>query len=532
MPILVVVALLAAAPAWGASAQDSKRTTFLLSRAVDGGFANGPSRNPVVSHDQRYARWMAFESDASNLVEGDANGFTDVFVVRRAAPYGRNGTPWAPGPLQNATAGANGRSFGPSLDGDAHHRPRCLAFVSEASNLVGGDTNGVADAFVRDLDSGAVTRVSVGTGGREANGATHEVSIDGACERVAFISEATNLAHGGGGPAAWRTARTSAPAPGVRQAYVRVIGGEGHDRGFRGLTFLASASDRGRPANAGVRELTIARDGKSVAFTTAAANLDRRDLNRADDVYLRRFTRKFVHLGHGRGMQTLRFDTRLVSATDAGRSGNGPSRHPSLSDTGRFVAYETDATNLLARDSNGVTDIARADMARARPVQAWVSRSAHSGVANAASARPVISGAGEFVLFDSEATNLKPSASVRSDPNKVRDVFLWNANTGNVSLESRDSRNGYLQTPSHSPATSSRGNYVPFLSDNPPLPPPDPPPPEEPPPGLLDILFPKPKPEPKRKEPKPEPQFAATGTEPGAPAPASPQVYVRYLGPE
>lgn len=530
MPLLVLIGLLALAPgAFGASAKDSKRTTFLLSRTPDGGFANGPSRSPVVSHDQRYARWMAFESDASNLVDGDVNGFTDVFVVRRAAPYGRQGTPWVPGPVQNATAGANGRSFAPSLDGDSHHRPHCVAFVSEASNLVPGDTNGVADAFVRDLDSGAVRRVSVGSRGEQANGATHEVSIDGACERVAFVSEATNLAHAGGGPAAWRSARTSQASG--RQAYVRVLAGERHDRGFAGLTFLASATDRGRAAAADVRDVSIARDGKSVVFATDAP-LDRRDLNRASDVYQRTFTRKFVHLGHGRGMQTLRFDTRLVSATAAGRSGNGASRHPAVSDTGRFVAYETDATNLLANDRNGATDIARADMSRRRPAQNWVSRSAHSGTANGPSARPVISGAGEFVLFDSEATNLKPSQSVRSDPNRVRDVFLWNANTGNVSLESRDSRNGYLTTASHSPATSSRGNYVPFLSDNPPLPPADPPPPEEPPPGLLDVLFPKPKKDPPKKEPKPAPPFAATGTEPSAPAPASPQLYVRYLGPE
>ena len=533
MPLIAVLVLaLTAPPALAATAKESKRTTFLLSRAADGGFANGPSRNAAVSHDQRHARWMAFESDATNLTDGDSNGVTDVFVARRAAPYGRNGTPWVPGPLQNVTATANGRSHSPSLDGDSHHRPHCLAFVSEASNLVAGDTNGAADAFVRDLDTGAVRRVSVGVGGRQANGPTHEVSIDGACERVAFVSEATNLAHDGGGPAAWRTARTSQGPRSVRQAFVHVMDGDGHDRGFRGLTFLASASDRGRAAGADVRELSIARDGKSVVFTTDAVNLDRRDLNRAPDVYQRTFTRRFVHLGHGRGMQTLRFDTRLVSATSAGRSGNAGSRHPAVSDTGRWVAFETDAANLLASDRNGVTDIARADMARRVPVLNWVSRSAHSGTANGPSARPVISGAGEFVLFDSEATNLKPGPTVRNDPNRVRDVFLWNANTGNVSLESRDSRNGYLTTASHSPATSSRGNYVPFLSDNPPLPPADPPPPQEPPPGLLDAIFPKPKREPPKKEPKPGPAFAASGTEPSAPAPASPQLYVRYLGPE
>ena len=502
MPLLLLCALLAPAPALAATAKESKRTTFLLTRALDGGFANGPSGNPTVSHDQRYARWMAFDSDASNLVEGDTNGLTDVFAARRAAPYGRNGTPWTPGPLQNVTAGANGRSWGPSMDGDSHHVPHCVAFVSEASNLVAGDDNGVADAFVRDLETGAVRRVS--------DGRTSEVSIDGACERVAYVMETR----------------------GIRQVYVHVLDGERHDRGFRGLTFLASASDSGRAGNGHSGEVSVARDGKSVVFTSEAANLDRGDRNRRPDVYQRVFTRKFVHLGHGRGAQTLRFDTRLVSATARGRAGNGASRRPATSDTGRWVAYETEATDLLANDGNRVRDIARADMSRRRPVQNWVSRSAFSGVANGASARPAISGAGEFVLFDSEATNLKPSASARDDRNGVRDVFLWNANTGNVSLESRDSRNGYLLTAAQAPATSSRGNYVPFLSLNPPLPPPEAEPPPEPPPGLLDVLFPKPKKDPPRREPPKDPPFAASGTEPSAPAPASPQVYVRYLGPE
>src|SRR4051794_10918324 len=61
----------------------SKRTTFLLSRALDGGLPDGPSRNPSVSGDGRFARAIAYESDASNLVPGDTNGLTDVFVTYR-----------------------------------------------------------------------------------------------------------------------------------------------------------------------------------------------------------------------------------------------------------------------------------------------------------------------------------------------------------------------------------------------------------------------------------------------------------------
>src|SRR3954465_890386 len=112
----------------------SQRTTFLLSSA-NGAFPNGPSRNASVSHDQRIARYIAYESDASNIVPGDTNGYTDIFLVRRAQPYGGdNGTPWRPADTQLISRGlggapANGRSYQPSVDGDSHHAPTCVAFI-------------------------------------------------------------------------------------------------------------------------------------------------------------------------------------------------------------------------------------------------------------------------------------------------------------------------------------------------------------------------------------------------------------------
>jgi hypothetical protein len=456
-------------PAGGVGARsESARTTFLLSSAK-GSFPNGPSRNATVSHDQRVARYIAYESDASNIVDGDTNNATDVFLVIRAQPFGSSGTPWKPSGTQLISKGlggapANGPSYRPALDGDSHHAPHCVAFISEASNLVAGDTNGKSDGFVYDIRSQRITRVSVSSTGAQSNGNTYDISISGDCERVAFTSDASNLALTKANKAAWSTARTTAAQPGTRQAYVHIMGGSGLDAGFKGLTFMASAN-KGRAGNGNSEDAQIARSGKAVVFSSTATNLASGDRTGTSDVYERTILRKFAHVG-GKGTQTLQGVTRLVSATRAGKAGNGASTHATVTDDGRYVAFQTDASNLLPGDSNGVTDIARADLKGHTPKQDWVSKTKF-GIGNGASHDPVISDAGEFILFDSDASNLRPSESVKPDPNGVEDVFLWNAPTRNVSLESRDADNGYLSSPSQHPATSSRGNYVPFESANP-----------------------------------------------------------------
>jgi Tol biopolymer transport system component len=147
--------------------------------------------------------------------------------------------------------------------------------------------------------------------------------------------------------------------------------------------------------------------------------------------------------------------------------GNGPSTNPTVTDDGEYVAYESLANNLAGGDTNGVSDVFEAKLSGRHPRQYMVSRSHYSGLGNGASNHPVISDAGEFVLFDSMANNLRPSGDVATDTNGVRDVFLWNRPTGNVSLESRNAANGYLAYPSQHPSTSARGNYVPFESANP-----------------------------------------------------------------
>jgi hypothetical protein len=139
----------AAAPAAIADRADLQSTVAI----TDG---NGDSTDPVVSQDRRYSTVLAFESTASDLVAGDTNGAKDIFMVRRAGRADNNGSEWNPGPTTLVSRGlggepANGPSWHAAIDGGFPQPagkptyPKCIAFLSDASNLGGGAHNRGSD---------------------------------------------------------------------------------------------------------------------------------------------------------------------------------------------------------------------------------------------------------------------------------------------------------------------------------------------------------------------------------------------------
>jgi len=484
---------------------EKDRESHLLSRSVDGGFPNGPSRNGVFSQDRQFATLAAFESEASDIVSGDTNGVSDIFMVHRAGPYSLDGEPWRPGRTELVSRGmggapANGASYKPDLGGGQINKPKCVVFVSRASNLVPYDTNGKPDAFVKFFRTGRIVRLSVSSSGAQSDGTTYDVKTDGDCERFAFTSDATNLAMTTSTKSLWKTAVTTAPPAGTKQVYVRILGRLGDNAQLKGLTFLASASRRGIAGNGDSYGVAFARSaggcpkrcgdfaGEAVYFTSKANNLAFGDFNGYPDVYKRSFTRKFKRFKFPRirGVGRLRFRTRLISMNADGRAGNGPSGQPATHDTGRYVAFQTFATDILSGDHNGAADIVRADTAFKDPHMDWVSKSAAVGhPGNGDSAHPSMSRPGSPVFFDSESNNLQPRPASRpgaySDRNAVRDVFYWNIVSRNVSLQSRDSNNeilnlpssftmdrpSTLSAPSENPRVSYYSNYMVFQTANP-----------------------------------------------------------------
>jgi hypothetical protein len=458
-----VLTLLAAALALPAGAdahfRDDIAKTLLVSRAADGGLPNGPSRSPDVSQDQRVATIVTFESDASNLVAGDTNGLTDVFAVHRQAPFASNGTEWRIGATELVSAGmggqpANGRSWAAHVDGAPDIAPRCVAFLSDASNLVPGDTNGKTDAFIRDLRTQHTFRVSVNTRGRQQNGAAYDVQVDSDCTRVAFTSDATNLTFTRARTRFARRLVTRTPRPGTRQVYVRILRGRpGESQALNGITYLASANGRGTPGNGDSYESAFAKlRGRAVAFTSTATNLTRGSTGGHPNIFIRWMTNPAKQ----------GFSTQMVSATQSGNAGNGASSHPVIAGDGLTVAYQTDASDILPGDRNGVTDVAEAHAQGGGFHTIWASRDGQAG--NGASFAPSMTYAGDFVTFDSNATNFEPARFQTADPNGVTDAFFSITPIGRVHVVSQSSEGLALSRPSGPTATSARGNYIFFQS--------------------------------------------------------------------
>jgi len=397
--------------------------TGRLSVSAAGAEGNGPSRHPAMD---ALGTSVAYESLASNLVDGDTNDASDIFMTAVGCDDGSGS--WEPTTarvsLTAAGEQADGASTYPSVGGNG----LIVAFESVATNLVEGDTNGVSDIFVRDRDLGTTLRVSVSSEGGEANGPSHlpVVSADG--RFVVFISEATNL--------------VPDDTNGVADVFIRDL--------ESGTTERVSLSTEGIQANAaGLMRPSVSGDGRFVAFVSAATNLVGGDTNAAADVFVR-----------DRESGT----TERVSVGEGGAQANGASSAVSIGVDGRFVAFASLASSLIADDTNGVADVFLRDRTMAITIRVSVGnaenppsppRESRSGLVpsgapapsgygeqgNGPSSAPSLcmaSSGGDWVIaFASEASNFADG-----DTNSAADIFVRLLDGGNI--RDRDTTNGKI----------------------------------------------------------------------------------------
>jgi Tol biopolymer transport system component len=353
--------------------------TTRLSVTSDGTQGNADSQYPAMSQDGRY---IAFYSDASNLVAGDTNGAPDVFVHDR-----QSGTTERVSVRSGGTQ-ANSGSYYPAISATG----RYIIFLSAASNLVAGDTNGTLDVFVHDRDTGQTRRVSIASDGTQANGNSVQPFISGDGRYATFYSFASNLVAG--------------DTNNVADIYTHELA--------TAQTRRISVALGGNEPNGPSYQPWPSYDGRYIAYYSYASNLVSGDTNESADVFV-----------YDRDTD----QTRRVSVASDGTEGNGASLNPVMAHDGQSIVFESHATNLVSQDTNGVQDIFVYSLDGGQTQR--VSVASGGGQANNVSSDPAISDDGQYVAFQSDATNLSAG-----DTNGQTDVFLRDLQTGETRRES------------------------------------------------------------------------------------------------
>ena len=352
--------------------------TVLVSVALDP--ADGGNDHvlptPSLSADGRY---VAFTSWASNLTDPMPNPNDDQPDV-----YVRDlllGTTVRISDPADGGDYANARSTSPSISANG----RIVAFVSHASDLIPDDPPGFgSDIYVRDLDGGGIERITLALDGTSApNGASSSPDLSADGRMVAFHSSASDLAAGD-----------------VQDNHDDIFV---HDRMTGTTTRLTPGSDLFSHAPA------ISADGQHVTFHSRATNLVAGDVNGRDDVFVR-------HLQSA--------STQLVSVAADGGSADGHSDSAAISASGRYVAFTSSATDLVADDGNDFVDVFVRDLETGTTT--LVSRGHDGSPADEHSYDPCISDDGSIIAFHSDASNL----TVDDANGSGRDVFVHDIASG------------------------------------------------------------------------------------------------------
>jgi len=343
-------------------------------------------------------------------VPNDTNAVSDVFVRDLETGSTERVS------VSSTGVQGNDESRDPSISADG----RYVAYWSHATNLVPGDTNDYADVFVFDRQTAAVVRASVDSGGAQATGHSFFPALSADGRFVAFQSGASNLVAG--------------DANAITDVFVRDL--------VAGSTERASLGSGGAEANGESDLPSISADGRYVAFESVATNLVAGDANGSRDVFVR---------------DRLLAATQLASVDSGGAHANGDSRAPAISADGRFVAFESAATNLVANDTNGMHDVFLRDRQDGVTVRASVDSSGVQG--NDDSFNPSVSADGRLVAFASSASSLAPG-----DTNGSDDVFLRDRIAGTTQRASVASAGTQADGQSADAWISADGSRVVFMS--------------------------------------------------------------------
>ncbi|HUR29353.1 MAG TPA: calcium-binding protein [Planctomycetota bacterium] len=308
----------------------------------------------------------------------------------------------------------NFRGPHPSADG------RFVTFFSKSSNLVANDTNNAFDVFVKDALTGVTTRVSVATGGGEADAESRDprISPDGRFVVFGSFSRTLVVPHSSSN----------------QDIFV-------HDRAL-GTTVMVNFPNAGGLGNQNSAHADISDDGLWVVFESTATNLVSGDSNGASDIFL-------SDVANG--------GLARISLTPAGNQADQASRYPDLAGDGSVCVFESSATNLVAADGNGSSDIFLRVLATGVTELVSVSSAGTQGFGG--SFRPCISRDARFVAFQSTASDL-----VAGDTNLQTDIFVRDRANGTLVRVSVDDLGQEALGRSDEPSISADGRWIVFSS--------------------------------------------------------------------
>ncbi len=398
IPLLLAVSAASSAPLLA-------QTNELLSRSTAGGQSDAISLYTSMSRDARYVTW---QSAATNLVAGDTNAAPDVFVRDRVTSTTIRAS------VSSAGVEGNGNSHDPVISSDG----RLVAFFSYATNLAAGDTNGAPDCYLHDLTTGATTLLSANAAGQAANGGSRYPAFSGNVRYVAFHSVATDF-----GPL---------DVNGKRDIYLRELA--------TGAMELVSIATDGSQADGDCSNPVLSHDGRFVMFESFAANLAPGEANGTLDVFAR---------------DRLLGTTVRVSVSSAGVGANAYTQLPNVTADGRFVVFNSDADNLVTGDTNGGSDVFVRDLVLGQTERVSVSS---TGVqSNGYSYDASISADGRWVAFPSRGINLVPG-----DVNGVYDIFVRDRLTGTTEIATTGWAGDAADGQALYPSLSNDGRYIAF----------------------------------------------------------------------
>ena len=343
----------------------------------DGSQADSRSDHGAISADGRY---VVFDSLASNLVDNDTNDASDVFLHDLQS---HQTTRISLDPLGNQLDASSGAAD-ISADG------RFVVFISDADNLVSGDTNNVDDVFVLDRQTGHYKRVNISSAGAqvtETSNMTWAAAISGDGRYVVFQSAADDL--------------VADDSNGVADIFVHDLQQE--------KTWRVSVANDGGQANAQSAYPVISDDGRYIAFKSLASNLaPGGDFNDASDVFRYDLVNKTLE---------------LVSQSSHGYIGNDHSTYPSISPDGRYVSFHSLASNLVPDDWSRSSDVFLRDMQAGTTIRTSVNDAGTGGDDDSWSAAVTTVNGEPVVAFASNAKNLTPNIGA------LPELFLYQPGT-------------------------------------------------------------------------------------------------------